>query len=224
MKREDTDKLEALLRRTTAALLKTEGLLESERAARNEPVAIISMACRFPGGVDSPESLWRALAEGKDMVGQWPKDRWNLDELYDPDPDAIGKSYTREGGFIQDIDKFDAHFFEIAPREAQSMDPQQRLLLETSWEALERAGVVPGTLNESVTGVYIGMYDSGYHRGSTAEQLDGYYATGAACSVASGRLAYTLGLQGPAVTVDTACSSSLVAMPVSALPDCTCSV
>ena len=184
--------------------------------AADEPIAILSMACRFPGGLNTPEALWEALAEGRDLVEDFPAERWDVGALYDPDPDAVGKSYARQGGFVRDIDQFDAAFFEITPLEAQSMDPQQRLLLETSWEALERAGIVPGSLHESSTGVYVGLYDSGYLEGSSLEQMDGYSATGSFTSVAAGRLAYTLGTQGPALSVDTACSSSLVAIHLAA--------
>ncbi|HEY2735057.1 MAG TPA: beta-ketoacyl synthase N-terminal-like domain-containing protein, partial [Polyangiales bacterium] len=180
------------------------------------PIAIVSMACRFPGDIDSPEALWRALAEGRDLVERFPEGRWDVDSLYDPDPDAAGKCYTREGALLREIDRFDAPFFDVSPREARSLDPQQRLLLEVSWEALERAGFIPAKLNESVTGVYVGMFDSGYLEGASLEQLDGYVGTGSIASAASGRIAYTLGLQGPAVTVDTACSASLVAVHLAA--------
>ncbi|HTU57068.1 MAG TPA: type I polyketide synthase, partial [Polyangiales bacterium] len=179
----------------------------SVNLAGDEAIAIVSMACRFPAGIDSPEALWNVLAEGRDLVEDIPAERWDISALFDADPDAPGKTYARQGGFVRDVDKFDAAFFEIAPREARAMDPQQRLLLETAWEALERAGVVPASLNESLTGVYIGMFESGYFEGTSLDQMDGYSATGSTCSVASGRLAYTLGLQGPAITVDTACSS-----------------
>ncbi|HTU62101.1 MAG TPA: polyketide synthase, partial [Polyangiales bacterium] len=181
-----------------------------------EPIAIVSMACRFPGGIDTPEALWSVLEQGKDLVTRFPEGRWDADALYDPDPDAPGKCYTREGALLSEIDHFDAAFFDVPPKEARAMDPQQRLLLEVSWEALERAGVLPESLNESVTGVYVGMFDSGYLEGPSLEQLDGYFGTGAIASAASGRIAYTLGLQGPAVTVDTACSASLVAVHLAA--------
>lgn len=181
-----------------------------------EPIAVIAMACRAPGGVLDPEGFWSLLDNGRDAIGPFP-DRWRAENLYDPDPDAAGKSYAREGGFLDEAESFDADFFAITPREAQSMDPQQRLVLEVVWEALERASVDPLTLDKSITGVYVGSMPSDYGMGTDSlETLDGYRLTGLAGSVLSGRVSYVLGLQGPAMTVDTACSSSLVALHLGA--------
>ena len=185
-------------------------------ATREEPIAIVAMACRLPGGISSPADLWQRLDGGADAITPFPTDRWDVAALYDPDPDAAGKTYCQHGGFLSGLDRFDAAFFGIAPREAQSLDPQQRLILETAWEALERAGIAPEQLAQSQTGIYLGSMGSDYQPLATndaaLQALDGYCATGQASSVLSGRVAYTLNLAGPALTVDTACSSSLVAI------------
>jgi len=198
------------------ALQEARTRIEAYELIRSEPLAIVGMGCRFPGEVVDPEGFWRILCQGADAITEAPKDRWNIDALYDPDPDAPGKMCTRYGGFLSDVDLFDASFFGISRKEAVGMDPQQRLLLEVCWEAIENAGISPAGLRGTAAGVFMGIGTFDYAALRYAQQdyegIDPYFATGGVLSVAAGRLSYMLGLTGPSMVVDTACSSSLVAV------------
>ena len=206
----------ALLKRSLLAIEKLEGKLAAVERAKSEPIAVVGMACRLPGSSNDLASYWSLLKNGRDAVTVVPSHRWDAAASYDPDPDAVGKSYTKWGAFIDNVENFDAAFFGISPREAVSLDPQQRLLLEQMWEALEHAGIAPSSLAGTRAGIFVGMSTSDYPN-MVAESLglrngDAYAASGSAHSIASGRLSYFLGVHGPNYIVDTACSSSVVAI------------
>ena len=211
------DRLGALspLKRALVALEEMEAKLEAQNRSAREPIAIVGIGCRFPGGADSPEAFWQLLRNGVDAVAEIPRDRWDIESYYDPNPDAVGKMYTRWAGCLSQVDQFEPEFFGIAPREAIQMDPQQRLLLEVSWEALEHAGQAPDKLYKSRSGVFFGLCTTDYGYLQSKRELthiDVYSMAGLAHSIAAGRLSYVLGLQGPSIAIDTACSSSLVAV------------
>ncbi len=201
-------------KRITLLALELQSKLEKLEQANREPIAIIGLGCRFPGA-ENPEAFWRLLREGRDVIREVPKERWDLDAYYDADPDAPGKMSTRFGGFLEQVDRFDPLFFGISSREAISMDPQQRLLLEVAWEALEHAGIAPEKIEGSATGVFLGICSTDYPQlllGKGRNTFDAYSATGSSHAIASGRLSYLLGVHGPSLSIDTACSSSLVAV------------
>ena len=204
------------LKQAYLALEETQARLAAVERAPREPIAIIGLGCRFPGGATDPATFWQNLRRGVDAIREVPADRWDVNAVYDPDQDAPGKTVTRWGGFLDQVDQFDPQFFGISPREATGMDPQQRLLLEVAWEALEHAAHAPDQLSGSRTGVFIGIASADYtnliQQLGDATRFDAYYGSGIAHSIAAGRLSYVLGLHGPSLAIDTACSSSLVAV------------
>ncbi|WP_329061791.1 type I polyketide synthase [Streptomyces sp. NBC_01429] len=209
------DKLLDYLKRVSADLHQTRQRLREVETEEKEPIAIVGMSCRFPGGVSTPEEFWRLVHDGTDAITDFPDNRgWDIASLYDPDPDAAGKSYVRRGGFLHDAGEFEPDFFGISPREAIAMDPQQRLLLEVSWEALERAGIAPDSVAGARVGVFAGTNGQDYRDllAKLPQDTEAALGTGSLAAVISGRISYTLGIEGPAVTIDTACSSALVAL------------
>ena len=215
MSQNDAIDYRSLLQDALMEMRSLRGKLSAVEKAKTEAIAIIGMDCRFPGGANSPEAYWELLRSGVDAITEVPSERWLIDDYYDSDPDVPGKMYTRYGGFIDSVDKFDPQFFGISPREATKMDPQQRLLLEVSYTALERSGQSLQELNGSQTGVFIGISFDDYAKFSLnsgdVNSIDAYSSLGNTRSIAVGRLSYALGLQGPTMQLDTTCSSSLLA-------------
>lgn len=212
---EPTTQRRDLMKQALRELEAAEARIQALHAERHEPIAVIGLGCRFPGGADSPSAYWQLLKEGRDGIVEVPTERWELEQLYHPDPEQPGCVYTRNGGFLREVDGFDANFFGLSNREAVSIDPQQRLLLEVAWETLENAGIPPSQLAGTETGVFLGICSSDYAQllaRRPRSEIDAYLATGNSHSVAAGRLAYWLGCTGPAMAVDTACSSSLVSV------------
>ena len=205
-----------LLKDALVEMRKMRSQLERLEQEKNEPIAVIGMDCRFPGGADNPDAYWEILCDGVDGITEVPSSRWDIENYYDPNPDTPGKMYARYGGFIEDVDKFDPQFFGISPREAAAIDPQQRLLLEVSYNALENAGHSPAKLRGSKTGVFIGQCFDDYSRRSINSgdptRIDAFNSLGNTRSITAGRIAYVLGLQGATLQLDTTCSSSLVAV------------
>ena len=204
------------VRRALAMIADLEARLAAATTARSAPVAVIGLGCRFPGSATDGDAYWRLLADGQDAITEVPSTRWDIARYYDPDPDRPGKTNSRWGGFVSDVDMFDAGLFGISRREAEAMDPQHRFLLEVAWEALEHAGIAPDALAGSATGVFVGLSTGDYGTllgaGRDPSWIDAYASLGNAPSISAGRLAYAFGTQGPAMVVDTACSSSLVAV------------
>ena len=207
---------QAIMKQALLELRQMREKVSAFETEKYEPIAIVGMGCRYPGGVDDPESLWRLIREGKNAVTEVPENRWDIDAYYDADPDAPGKMYTRYGGFVDNMDQFDCSFFGITPREAACLDPKQRILLEVVWESLENANIPAESLFGSSTGIFVGIANFDYmsRQLTTVDlaELDNYFTTGSSLCVAAGRISYVLGLTGPSFIVDTACSSSLLAI------------
>src|SRR5579862_2391001 len=216
----DSDREQSAVRRALAMIEALEARLATAEDARRAPIAIVGLGCRFPGEATGGAAYWRLLTEGRDAIAEVPPERWDAALYFDPDPDRPGKTNSRWGGFLSDVDKFDAGLFAISRREAEAMDPQHRLLLETAWEALEDSGIAPDGLTGSGTGIFLGLSTGDYATllgaGRDLSWIDAYASLGSAPSIAAGRLAYAFGTQGPAMVVDTACSSSLVAVHLAA--------